>query len=186
MREMISLVFLNAAWLRSDWCASTTGSLTDNPFAALTFVVAPAILTNAASVLCLGTANRLARVLDRTRAVSAQLVRLGANERNHVVYQHQLAGLEVRWNLVLRGLRLFYMSLGSFAAAALFSLFGSIPAISVQHLAFVTIAILGLASGTVGVAGLIVGCATLMQETHSAVQSLVEETQLATHPIDSS
>jgi hypothetical protein len=73
------------------------GSLTDNPFAALTFVVAPAILTNAASVLCLGTANRLARVLDRTRAVSTQLAHLGANEDHRLTYQHQLAGLEVRW-----------------------------------------------------------------------------------------
>ena len=45
----------------------------DNPFAALTIVVAPAILTNASSVLCLGTANRLARVVDRTRVVSAEL-----------------------------------------------------------------------------------------------------------------
>ena len=37
--------------------------LTDNPFATLTIVVAPAILTNATSVLCLGTGNRIARVI---------------------------------------------------------------------------------------------------------------------------
>jgi hypothetical protein len=42
------------------------------------------------------------------------------------MYKHQLEGLEVRWNLVLRALRFFYMSLGSFAAAALISLLGSI------------------------------------------------------------
>ncbi len=160
-------------------------SLTDNPFAALTIVVAPAILTNAASVLCLGTGNRLARVLDRTRAVSAQLARLGANENNRVMYQHQLESLEVRWNLVLRALRLFYMSFGSFAAAALFSLFGSIFTISVQHVRFAAIALLGLISGAVGVAGLVVGCATMMQETRLAVQNLAEEAQLAAHPVDS-
>ncbi|MGH8101149.1 MAG: DUF2721 domain-containing protein [Chthoniobacterales bacterium] len=164
--------------------ASAMGSLTDNPFAALTFVVAPAILTNAASVLCLGTANRLARVLDRTRAVSAQLAHLGANEDHRLTYQHQLAGLEVRWNLVLRGLRLFYMSLGAFAAAALFSLIGSIVAISVQHAGFALFAVLGLTSGMLGVAGLIIGCAILMRETRLAVQSLAEETQLTVHPSD--
>ncbi len=164
---------------------TTMGSLTDNPFAALTIVVAPAILTNACSVLCLGTANRLARVLDRTRAVSAQLARVGTNEDKRVMYQHQFEGLEVRWNLVLRGLRLFYMSLGSFAAAALFSLFGSVFTISVQHVRFAAIALLGLISGAVGVAGLVVGCATMMQETRLAVQNLAEEAQLAAHPVDS-
>lgn len=55
--------------------------MTDDPFAALTIVVAPALLTNASTVLCLGTATRFGRVLDRTREVSAQLARLesGAN-----------------------------------------------------------------------------------------------------------
>jgi len=156
--------------------------LTDNPFAALTIVVAPAILTNASSVLCLGTANRLARVLDRTRVVSAQLAALGASEVNRATYQHQLEGLEVRWNLVLRGLRLFYMSLGAFAAAALFSLFGSLFTVSALHVGFTGIAVLGLLSGTVGVAGLVVGCAMMLQETRLAVQSLAEEVQKAAYP----
>ena len=99
----------------------------ENPFTALTIVVAPAILTNASSLLCFGTANRLARVMDRTRAVSAQLAGEELNAGNRAMYEHQLRGLEVRWNLILRALRCFYMSLGSFAAAALISLFGSMP-----------------------------------------------------------
>src|SRR2546422_818488 len=97
----------------------------ENPFTALTIVVAPAILTNASSLLCFGTANRLSRVMDRARAVSAQLAGEGLNEGNRAMYEHQLKGLEVRWNLILRAMRCFYMSLGSFAAAALISLFGS-------------------------------------------------------------
>jgi len=40
-------------------------SLTQNPFAALTFVAAPALLTNASSVLALGTINRMLRTRDR-------------------------------------------------------------------------------------------------------------------------
>ena len=44
-----------------------------NPFAVLTAIVAPAILTNASSVLALATSNRLARVVDRTRIVAAQM-----------------------------------------------------------------------------------------------------------------
>jgi hypothetical protein len=42
-----------------------------DPFSILTIVVAPAVLTNASSVLALGTNNRLARVADRTHAVTA-------------------------------------------------------------------------------------------------------------------
>jgi hypothetical protein len=157
-------------------------SLSDNPFAALTTVVAPAILTNASSVLCLGTANRLARVLDRTRVVSAQLDHIAATGEKRVMYQNQLEGLDVRWKLVLRALRLFYLSLGSFAAAALISLFGSIVTVFGHHGAFTVIALLGLLSGTVGVSGLVAGCAIMMQETRLAVQSLVEEVRL---PADS-
>ena len=44
-----------------------TEAIGGNPFAVLTAIVAPAILTNASSVLALGTSNRLGRVVDRTR-----------------------------------------------------------------------------------------------------------------------
>ena len=151
----------------------------ENPFTALTIVVAPAILTNASSLLCFGTANRLARVMDRTRSVSAQLAGEGLNEGNRAMYEHQLRGLEVRWNLILRALRCFYMSLGSFAAAALISLFGSMPVFSVLPVGFIAIALMALSPGTVGVGGLVAGCAMMMRETRLAVQSLAEETQQA-------
>jgi hypothetical protein len=36
-----------------------------NPFAALSLIVAPAILTNASAVLAMSTSNRLARAVDR-------------------------------------------------------------------------------------------------------------------------
>ena len=151
----------------------------ENPFTALTIVVAPAILTNASSLLCFGTANRLARVMDRTRAVSAQLAGVRPNEGNRAIYEHELRGLEVRWNLILRALRCFYMSLGSVAAAALISLFGSMPVFSVLPVGFIAIALMALLFGTIGVGGLVAGCAMMMRETRLAVQSLAEETQQA-------
>ena len=151
----------------------------ENPFTALTIVVAPAILTNASSLLCFGTANRLSRVMDRARAVSAQLAGEGLNEGNRAMYEHQLKGLEVRWNLILRALRCFYMSLGSFATAALISLFGAMPVFSVLPVGFIAIALIALSSGTIGVGGLVAGCAMMMRETRLAVQSLAEETKLA-------
>src|SRR4051794_13274556 len=44
-----------------------------NPFGILTFIVAPAILTNASSVMSLGTSNRFARAIDRARALAKEL-----------------------------------------------------------------------------------------------------------------
>ena len=46
---------------------------TVNPFAALTFIAAPALLTNASSLLLMGTTNRLARAVDRVRALASHL-----------------------------------------------------------------------------------------------------------------
>ena len=150
----------------------------DNPFAALTIVVAPAILTNASSVLCLGTANRLARVVDRTRVVSAELANTAPNTKNLEACQHKLEDLRIRWTLALRALKLFYMSLGSFAAAALISLFGSEFTASGQHLTFNFIAMLGLLAGTAGVAGLVLGCTVMVRETGLAIKSLEEEARV--------
>jgi hypothetical protein len=154
----------------------------DSPFAALMIVVAPAILTNASSVLCMGTANRLARVVDRTRVVSAELAHVPPNAENLMARQRQLEALRVRWTLVLRALKFFYMSLGSFAAAALISLFGSV--FTGLHLVFNFIALLGLLSGTVGVAGLVFGCTIMVQETRLALQNLAEETELTARPVE--
>ena len=44
-----------------------------NPFAALSLIVAPAVLTNASSILVLSTSNRLARAIDRARHLATQL-----------------------------------------------------------------------------------------------------------------
>jgi hypothetical protein len=156
----------------------------DNPFAALTIVVAPAILTNASSVLCLGTANRLARVTDRTRVVSAELAHVAPSAGSYLVCQHQLEALRVRWTLVLRALKFFYTSLGSFAAAALISLFGSVFAASGLHLAFNFIALLGLLAGTLGVAGVVFGSIIMVQETRLAFRNLAEEAELTARPIE--
>jgi len=48
-----------------------------NPFAVLSLIVAPAVLTNASSVLAMSTSNRLARAVDRARELSKQLEEAG-------------------------------------------------------------------------------------------------------------
>ena len=47
-------------------------SLTQSPFAVLTFIAAPALLTNSSSVLALSTINRMLRTRDRMRELFVQ------------------------------------------------------------------------------------------------------------------
>ena len=154
-------------------------TLSENPFAVLTAVVAPAILTNASSVLCLGTANRIARVVDRTRVIAAELKTFPAGSTECQGRVRQLESLQVRAQLLLRALRLFYATIGSFAAAALISVIGSALAAFDFRLAFQAAATIGLAIGAAGVIGLVSGCTIMVHETRLAVQTLSEEAQSA-------
>jgi hypothetical protein len=156
----------------------------NNPFAALSILVAPAILTSASSVLCLGTANRLARVVDRTRIVSTQLVSLASDAETTATFRRQLEELRVRWSLVLRALICFYMSIGSFAATALISLVGSSFTTPNLRLVFNCLAILGLLSAIVGVGSLMVGCSIMVREIRLAIRNLAEEVELAGLPVE--
>jgi hypothetical protein len=156
----------------------------NNPFAALSIVVAPAILTSASSVLCLGTANRLARVVDRTRTVSTQLANLAPNPETTSTFRRQLEELRVRCSLVLRALICFYVSIGSFVAGALILLVGSLFTTPDLRLAFNFLAILELLSGIVGVGSLMFGCSIMVRETRLAIRNLAEETELAGLPVE--
>jgi uncharacterized protein DUF2721 len=149
-------------------------SFTDSPLAGLTIVVAPAILTNASSILCLGTANRLARVIDQSRATSAQLTRRASTEDSRAIAERQLDRLEFRSDLLLRALRLFYIALGSFAVGAAVALLGAIVTISAGHGALTSLVLVGL-SGTIGVTDLVMGCVMIVQETRMAVGTLADE-----------
>ena len=153
--------------------------LNDNPFAVLTAVVAPAILTNACSVLALGTANRIARVVDRTRVVTAARLPLDAGSSDHKIYSRQLQQLQARGNLLLRALRMYYAALGSFAASALAAVAGSALAAYDFQTAFHIVAVVGFLVGSGGVSSLVVGCVMMVRETRVAIKSMTEEVELA-------
>ena len=68
----------------------------NSPFAVLTAIVAPAILTNACSVLSLGIGNRLGRVVDRTRVVASDLAASRPETPEYLEWKSQLRALETR------------------------------------------------------------------------------------------
>ena len=147
-------------------------SVAADPFSILTVVVAPAVLTNASSVLALGTNNRLARVADRTHVVSAQLAKLEPGARDHEVLAAELTALQTRAQLLLRALRCFYLGLGLFASSALISIAGSIVVYYGWPSAFKVAAGIGVVCGASAVVALVCGCILMIRETQLAVRGL--------------
>jgi hypothetical protein len=150
-------------------------TLAADPFSILTIVVAPAVLTNASSVLALGTNNRLARVADRTHAVTAQLEKLEPGVKSYKVLDAQLPALQTRAQLLLRALRCFYLGLGLFASSALISIAGSIAVYYGGRSAFQTAVGIGVVCGASAVVALVCGCVLMIRETQLAVRGLAYE-----------
>jgi hypothetical protein len=148
-----------------------------NPLSILTFIAAPAILTNASSVMALGTSNRFARAIDRARALSAQ-VRGRENDPDpeNALHFRQLRTAEKRTLILVRALTAYYISVGSFAAASLVSLLAAVFFVAHQEwLRHICLA-LGLFAGAVGVGSLVAGSALLVWETQLALRILRDET----------
>jgi hypothetical protein len=147
-------------------------SIASDPFSILTVVVAPAVLTNASSVLALGTNNRLARVADRTHAVTAQLAKLETGARDRETSTAELVALQTRAQLLLRALRCFYLGLGLFASSALISIAGSIVVYYGLPSGFRIAAGIGVVCGASAVIALVCGCVLMIRETQLAVKGL--------------
>lgn len=146
-----------------------------NPFAVLSFIVAPAILTNASSVLIMSTSNRLARGVDRARELSKQLEEtadLSAPEAQRRL--RELTASEKRTLLLLRSLRSFYVALGAFAFAAFVSLLGAVFSRIQLSVVVLPFEMAGVAAGLVAVAALVYGSMLLLRETRIAVQVITE------------
>lgn len=145
-----------------------------NPFAALSLIVAPAILTNACSVLILSTSNRFARAVDRARELAREIE--GTEELSDTVATRRLRELsttETRSLLLLRAMRSGYIALSGFASAALISLLGAVLQAG-SSLLLVSLEALALIAGAVAVGALIHASVALVRETQLAVGVLQE------------
>jgi hypothetical protein len=146
-----------------------------NPFAVLSFMVAPAILTNASSVLAMSTSNRLARAVDRARELSKQLEE--SNEAESAENRRrlrELTAVENRSLMLIRSLRSFYTALGAFAGSALLAVVGAaVVSLGVQSVIPI-FELLAAATGLFAVGALVHGSILLVRETRIAVQILRE------------
>src|SRR5215210_5125849 len=143
-----------------------------NPFAVLSLIVAPAILTNASAVLAMSTSNRLARAVDRARDLARQLDDLPHPDssaensaRESARRLMALAATEQRAVLLLRVLQSFYISLGGFATAVLTSLLGAVISLFRSGYMAGVLEVVAVSAGAVAVASLVRGSALLVRET---------------------
>ena len=142
-----------------------------NPFAVLSLIVAPAILTNASSVLIMSTSNRLARGVDRARELSKQLeetTRFDGIEAQRRI--RELTASEKRVLLLLGALRSFYVALGAFSSSAIVSLLGAVLVPVRLDLLIVLLEVAAVGAGLLAVSALVYGSALLLHETRIAVQ----------------
>ena len=164
-------------------CAASMDPHT-SPFAVLSLIVAPAILTNAASVLAMSTSNRLARAVDRARELGRQLEDTSAADpspdegaRESARRLGELAATEARAGLLLRVLQSFYVALGGFSVAVLTSLLGAVLSLFRTDYVVGVLQIVALAAGGVAVASMVRGSALLVRETSIAVQVMHERAE---------
>jgi uncharacterized protein DUF2721 len=153
-----------------------TNLLTQNPFAVLTFIAAPAILTNATSVLAMSTINRMLRTRERmhqmlTESDSPTLYR-GTNVTD------QVNRIERQGVLLLGAMRWIYVALGAFAAASLVTLLGAVSGQLGHSQILHSLIGVGLFLGFAGVAGLIGGCFNLFRATQLSLTNIREEAEL--------
>ena len=152
-----------------------------NPFAALSLIAAPAVLTNSSSVLIMSTSNRLARATDRARALTAQLENSDTlpSSRAHVLLQ-ELAATSQRALMLLQALRCFYIALGAFATATLLSLIGAVLVPIGQSPSIRALEIVAIVVGVAAVISVVSGSVLLVRETRIAVDSLQHRTAILT------
>jgi len=144
-----------------------------SPLSVLSLIVAPAVLTNASSVLGMSTSNRLARAVDRARELTRQLEETTDMSSPQATRRlGELASAERRSLMLLAALRSIYIALGSFASAVLFALLGAaLLSMDVGTFAQVLEGC-GIAAGLVALAALVHGSIMLVRETRIVVDVL--------------
>lgn len=156
--------------------------LNTNPYAILTFIAAPAVLTNACTLLVLNTTNRLARVVDRTRIVVDKLETNGLPGWKTELFNSELTIHRRRATLLVRSLGLLYFSIGTFTAGVLLSLLGATLEYTQYLLAFRYVLIFSLLTGVAGLAALTVACVYLFAEIRLAILAIRHENEYVLQP----
>lgn len=152
-----------------------------NPFAILTFISAPAVLTNASCVLLFGTGNRYSRSIDRVHELS-DAVQSSAEMREEELRLRvrQLESSERRVMLIVQALSCFTTAVAGFVASTLVSLIGAILVSSRMAQGVWFSFALAFLAGAVAVVTMMTGAMMLARESRFSFHILREEKELIT------
>ncbi|GAB2502048.1 DUF2721 domain-containing protein [Arenimonas alkanexedens] len=131
----------------------------------LTSMLAPALLMAATGSLLISANNRLARVVDRLRAIVTQLD--GGDAMSRPELEEQIQRHRRRAHLVLKACQMLYLGLGAFVGTSL--------ALAVDALAGFRLPYLPTGLAVVGVIGLLVASVNLGREVVLSVRSFDRE-----------
>jgi hypothetical protein len=152
--------------------------LSQNPFALLSLIAAPAVLTNSASVLVMSTTNRFLRASERMRALAVRVEEKKLTPGLRELVQKQVERTERQARLLLGALHASYVAIGSFASASLISILGAGLASTSLSFGFHVMAALALAVGVLGASALVVACTRLLAATRLSMLNMSEEAAL--------
>jgi hypothetical protein len=147
-----------------------------NPLAVLTFISAPAVLTNASCVLLFGTGNRYGRAIDRVHDL-AEMIRdhEGAQDDEQRLRMEQLSAGERRAGLIVRALTCFYAAVASFIASTLVCLLGAVLNTVGGAGGFNVSLVCALLVGIVGMLSIMTGALMLVRESWFSFRILQKE-----------
>jgi len=148
--------------------------ITQNPFAVLSLIAAPAVLTNATSVLALSTSNRFLRAGERLRAVAQDYENAKLPEDKEWRLVH-IGRIEVQAITLLHALRLVYVAMASFVSASLVSILGAAFSAREFHPLDLIMIVIATIIGFVGALSLAWGCVNLFRATRLSMLNISEE-----------
>lgn len=147
-----------------------------NPLALLTFLSAPAVLTNASCVLLFGTGNRYGRAIDRMHALAESVrAHITLRDEEQTLRINQLRAGEQRAALIVRALSCFYTAVASFTASTLICLIGAVLHGSGNDRSFTAFLLAALVVGTLGMLAIMTGAFVLVRESWFSFRILKEE-----------
>ena len=152
--------------------------LSQNPFALLSLIAAPAVFTNAASLLVMSTSNRFLRASERMRALAVRVEEKKLTPGLQVLVRAQVDRTERQAVLLLGALHACYVAIGSFASASLISILGAGLASTALAFWFHLLAGVALVVGVIGAAAMVTACVRLLAATRLSMLNMSEEAAL--------
>ncbi|MGC3971193.1 MAG: DUF2721 domain-containing protein [Pirellulales bacterium] len=149
----------------------------DNSFGLLTFLVAPAILTNATSILVRSPSNRFGLAVDPVNSIAADVeTRLKTSAPGLEERRSHLKIARRRVLLLLRALTALNFTFGSFITAGMIALLDAVLLLAQRHVLRHITLIISATAGLADVCGFAVGCTLLLRESRSAFNLLSDKT----------